>query len=311
MTVPSREAAGFRASRWFKLVWIVPAVIVVAVIVVLAAKGIRASDGGQSFLRSFPGHSGLPSFAPVGFPAWLAWQHGLNAFFILFIIRSGWMVRTTKRPAAYWTRNNNGLIKTKGSPVRISIDLWMHITLDTLWVINGVLFYVLLFSTGQWTRIIPTNWNIFPNAVSAGLQYASLDWPTENGWANYNALQVLSYFLVVFIAAPLAVITGIRMAPGFAAQFKRFDRVFPLPVARAIHFPTMVFFVVFIIIHVVLVLATGAINNLNHMYAVNNGYGWVGFWIFIATIIVMIAAWIALRPIVLRTLAGFMGKVGR
>lgn len=311
MTVPSRAAAGFRASRWFKLVWIVPVVVVVGVILVLAAQAIRATAGGQSFLHSFPGHTALPSFAPVGFPAWLAWQHGLNAFFILFIIRSGWMVRTTKRPAAYWTRNNNGLIKTKGSPVRISIDLWMHITLDSLWVLNGVLFYVLLFSTGQWTRIIPTSWSVFPNAVSAGLQYASLDWPTENGWANYNALQVLSYFLVVFVAAPLAVITGIRMAPGFANKFKRFDRVFPLPVARAIHYPTMIFFVVFIIIHVVLVLATGAINNLNHMYAGNNGYGWVGFIIFIATIVIMIAVWIALRPLVLRTLAGFMGKVGR
>jgi hypothetical protein len=26
-----------------------------------------------------------------------------------------------------------------------------------------------------------------PNAVSAALQYVSLDWPTENGWVNYNA----------------------------------------------------------------------------------------------------------------------------
>jgi len=311
MTGLSRATAGFRASRFFPLVWIGPVAVIVGVFVVLAAQGIRATDGGQVFLRSFPGHSELPSFAPIGFPAWLAWQHGLNAFFILFIIRSGWMVRTTRRPTAYWTRNNTGLFKTKGSPIRISIYLWMHITIDSLWIINGVLFYVLLFSTGQWTRIIPTSWSIFPNAVSAGLQYASLNWPTENGWANYNALQVLSYFLVVFVAAPAALLTGIRLAPGFAGKFKRFDRVFPLSAARAVHFPTMVFFVVFIIIHVGLVLATGAINNLNHMYAGNNGYGWVGFVIFVVTIVVMTATWLALRPLVLRTLAGFMGRVGR
>lgn len=311
MTVPTRTAAGFRASRWFKLVWIIPIVIVAMVLIVLAARLFRASGAGISFLHDYPGHSGLPSFAPVGFPAWLEWQHGLNAFFIVYIIRFGWQVRTTKRPAAYWTRNNQGLIKTKGSPVRISIDLWAHISLDTLWVINGILFYVLIFSTGQWVRIIPTRWDIFPNAISAGIQYASLNWPTENGWSNYNALQTISYFLVVFIAAPVAVITGIRMAPGFANKFKRLDRVFPLPVARAIHYPTMIFFVIFIIIHVVLVLATGALNNLNHMYAGNNGFGWVGFIIFAATIIVMIGAWIALSPLVLRTIAGTMGKVGR
>ncbi|MHC5794755.1 cytochrome b/b6 domain-containing protein [Lacisediminihabitans sp. FW035] len=307
----SETMSGFRESRWFKLVWIVPAVLVVLFLLVLAARGIRVSAGGQSFLKSFPGESELPSFSPVGFPAWLAWQHGLNAFFLLFIIRSGWLVRTTKRPDAYWTRNNSGLIKTPGKPVRISLNLWMHISIDTLWVLNGVLFYVLIFSTGQWTRIIPTNWDVFPNAVSAGLQYASLNWPVENGWANYNALQVLSYFLVVFIAAPLALITGIRMSPGLAARFAPIDRIFPLPVARRIHFPVMVFFVAFIVVHVTLVLATGAINNLNHMYAVNNGYGWAGFWIFAASIVIMVAAWIAARPLVLRAIAGTFGRVGR
>ncbi len=307
----SETMSGFRESRWFKLVWIVPAVLVVLFLLVLAARGIRASDGGQSFLKSFPGDSELPSFAPVGFPAWLAWQHGLNAFFLLFIIRSGWRVRTTKRPDAYWTRNNSGLIKTPGKPVRISLNLWMHISLDTLWVLNGVLFYVLIFSTGQWTRIIPTQWDVFPNAVSAGLQYASLNWPVENGWANYNALQTLTYFATVFIAAPLALITGIRMAPGLALRFKGLDRVFPLPVARAIHFPVMIYFVAFTVVHVTLVLATGALRNLNHMYAGRNDYTWWGFGIFALSLVVMIGAYIAAKPAILSSLAGLTGSVRR
>ena len=70
----SETISGFRSSRWFPLVWIVPAVLVVLFLLVLAARGIRASDGGQSFLTAFPGASALPSFAPVGFPAWLAWM---------------------------------------------------------------------------------------------------------------------------------------------------------------------------------------------------------------------------------------------
>ena len=64
---------------------------------------------------------------------------------------------------------------------------------------------MVLFVTGQWMRIVPTSWDVFPNAVSAALQYVSLDWPTENGWVNYNALQLLAYFTTVFIAAPLAI----------------------------------------------------------------------------------------------------------
>ncbi|MFP3802940.1 oxidoreductase, partial [Paraburkholderia sp. SIMBA_027] len=72
-------------------------------------------------------------------------------------------------------------------------------------MLNGLIFIVLLFATGQWLRIVPTNWDVFPNALSAGLQYASLNWPLENGWNNYNRLQLLTYFLTVFIAAPLAI----------------------------------------------------------------------------------------------------------
>ena len=57
----------------------------------------------------------------------------------------------------------------------------------------GLIDCVLLFVTGQWMRVIPTSWEVFPNALSAALQYVSLDWPTENGWVNYNGLQQLAY----------------------------------------------------------------------------------------------------------------------
>ena len=262
-------------------------------------------------MTDFPGRSALPESAPVGFPAWLAWQHFLNAFLILFVIRSGWMIRTTKRPAAYWTRNNAGLLRTKNPPERISLNHWFHISVDVLWLLNGIVFYILIFVTGQWMRIVPVSWDAFPNAVSAGIQYASLNWPLEMGWVNYNALQTLTYFLTVFIAAPLAAITGIRMAPGLALRFKRIEKVFPITLARAIHFPVMVYFVAFIVVHVFLVLTTGAINNLNHMYAVRNDESWWGFWIFVASIVVMAVAWVAARPSILSSIAALTGKVRR
>jgi thiosulfate reductase cytochrome b subunit len=301
----------FRESRWFRLVWIVPAILVGLFLVVLAARGIRGLSPVQSFMRDFPGKSALPGGAPVGFPAWLGWQHFLNSFFILFIIRTGWQVRTTKRPPAYWTRTNTGRLRTRNPPVRIGLHLWLHLSVDILWVLNGVIFFVLIFSTGQWVRIVPTNWDIVPNAISVSLQYASFIWPTENGWANYNALQTLSYFLITFIAAPLALITGIRMAPGLAERFKRFDRAFPLPLARAIHYPVMLFFAAFIVVHVTLVLVTGAQRTLNHMYAGRDDYSWWGVGIFAISLIVMAAAWIAVRPSILSSLAGLTGSVRR
>lgn len=298
-------------SRYFKLIWIVPIALVVLAGIVLAAKGIRASDGGQQFLKDYPGESTLPSFAPVGFPIWVNVQHFLSALFIMFIVRSGWQIRTMTRPTAFWTRNNTGLITTKNPPVRIGLQLWFHLSVNTLWVINGLLFYVLIFSTGQWTRVIPVSWDVFPNALSAGLQYASLQWPVENGWINYNGLQLITYFITIFIAAPLAVITGVRMAPGLAGQFRRIEKVYPIELARKIHFPVMLWFVGFIIVHVTLVLATGALRNLNHMYAARDDQSWWGFGIFAASMIVMIIGWIAARPVLLGSAASLTGSIRR
>jgi thiosulfate reductase cytochrome b subunit len=303
--------ASLRQSRWFTLVWLVPALLIAFVLVVLVANWLRGIPAVADFIAEYPGRAELPEGAPVGFPAWLAWQHFLNAFLIIFLIKSGWQIRTTKRPPAYWTRNNTGLLRTKGEPVRISINHWFHVSVDVLWVLNGLVFYVLIFATGQWMRIVPTSWDVFPHSLSVAIQYASLNWPLENGWINYNALQVLAYFVTVFIAAPLAIITGVRTIPGLASRFKPLDRIYPVQLARLIHFPVMVYFVLFILVHVFLVLTTGALNNLNHMYAVRDDQSWWGFGIFAVSIVVMAVAWVAARPTILSTLASLTGKVRR
>lgn len=303
--------ATFRQSRWFRLVWIIPALLVAGAIVVAIAIWLRSLPGVQSFMETYPGRSELPEGTPVGFPAWLAWQHFFNSFFILFVIRSGLQIRNIKRPAAYWVRNNTGMLRTKGEPQRISIHQWFHISINSLWLLNGALLYVLLFVSGQWARIVPVSWDIFPNALSAGLQYASLNWPLEMGWVNYNALQVLAYFTTVFIAAPLAVLTGLRMTPGLAERWKPLDRVFPVLLARLLHFPIMIYFVAFIFVHVLLVLTTGALNNLNHMYAVRNDESWWGFGLFMASLVVMAVGWVAAKPSILAMIAGLSGKVRR
>ncbi len=38
--------------------------------------------------------------------------------------------------------------------IRHSIGLarWSHFSVNLLWVLNGIVFYVLLFATGQWLR---------------------------------------------------------------------------------------------------------------------------------------------------------------
>ena len=220
-------------------------------------------------------------------------------------------MRSTPRPKEHWTRNNTGLIKTKGKPAKISLNLWLHLSLDALWVLNGIVFMVLLFTTGQWMRIVPSSGDVVPNALSAALQYASLQWPVENGWVNYNSLQVLAYFTTVFIAAPLAMVTGLRMSGAWPKDAARLNSAYPVELARAVHFPVMLYFVLFVVVHVFLVFTTGTLRNLNHMYAAQDDGGWTGFWIFAASVAVMAVAWLLARPLFLRPIASLMGKVSK
>lgn len=182
--------------------------------------------------------------------------------------------------------------------------------MDALWVLNGVVFGVLLFSTGSWKRIVPVHWDTFPNAISAGLQYLSLDWPVNTPWINYNSLQVLAYFVTIFVAAPLAALTGIRLSPAWRSTW-RINTVYPVGIARAIHLPVMFYFVVFIVVHVALVFATGMRLNLDVMYGWQ-GQGsetWWGFCVFVITLLVVIAGWIAARPMFMQPVASLTGRV--
>ena len=309
MSAPTKKPSA-NQSKWLRPALAVSGALLVLLLLVLLAKWFTGSNAGQSFLQDYPGHSELPAGAPVGIPAWLGWQHFLNMFFLVLIVRSGWQVRTAKRPPAYWTRNNKGMIRTRNAPTKMSLDLWFHLSLDALWVLNGLVFIVLLFATGQWVRIVPTSWDVFPNAVSAGIQYLSLNWPVEDGWVNYNALQLLTYFATVFIAAPLAIITGLRTSSAWPKK-AAVNRFYPIEFARAVHFPVMLYFVFFTLVHVTLVLATGALRNLNHMYGGSKDENWLGFGIFAASLVVIVAAWFLARPLFLRPIASLTGKVSK
>lgn len=289
-------------GQWSKLVSLsLGGLIVAAGILILAARGVTTLPGVPEFLERYTGEYHLPDVADPGFPGWVRWTHFLNIFFMVLIIRSGLQVRHQQKPPAFYTPKKGGK--------KVSINLWLHTGLDLLWLANGVVFVVLLFVSGHWARIVPTSWEVFPNAVSAMLQYATLEWPMEDAWVNYNALQQLMYFIVVFIAAPLAAITGLRMSEWWPKNATKLNKIYPAPLARAIHFPTMLFFVMFIIVHVFLVFATGMRQNLGYMFAGTDVLGWAGLVWFLVALVVIIGAWFAARPLLLAPIANLFGRV--
>ncbi|GAB3273962.1 cytochrome b/b6 domain-containing protein [Microbacterium lacusdiani] len=273
-----------------------------AFVVVFLTRWIASLEPVEAFLAAYPGTAPMPEGMGVGIPAWLSWTHFLNGFFLLLIIRSGIRIRGEKTPSGLWTSRR---VKKR----RMSLTMWFHIMIDLLWIANGLLYVVLLFATGAWVRVIPTSWDVFPHALSALIQYTSLDWPTHSGWTGYNGLQQLFYFAIVFVASPLAIVTGSRLSAFWPRDAERLNRAIPFDLAKALHFPVMLFFVGFVIVHVGLVLATDALRNLNTMYGGQDAVNWTGFWIFVLSLLAMAAGWIAARDRLIAPIAQRFGDV--
>lgn len=315
-------------ERWFNLLWLVPIGFVVLICLVAVAQGLRAVPAVRAFIASYPGT--MPIAAPVrelGLPLWVGAQHFLNLFLMVFIIRSGIQI-LCDHPRLYWNRHSTpgrewlrmqnpvpkdplwtakqdsislpGQVGLPGLRHSIGLARWWHLGINTLWLLNGAVFYVLLFSTGQWRLVVPTDWQVFPRAGSTLIQYLSLNWPAETAWVAYNGLQQLAYFVTVFVAAPLALLTGLGMSPALSTRIKPVSRVLSIQVARSVHFLVLVWFLTFIVIHVGLVFTTGLLRNLNHMYAARGGEGWLGLVVFAASMVVVIAGWVAATPFTLR-----------
>jgi thiosulfate reductase cytochrome b subunit len=267
---------------------------------------LRAQPAVEAFMTRYSGVV-IPTLdAPIGIPVWLSVTHFLNTLFLLLIIRTALSIRSKKRPPAFVTPRRGVLGQP---PRRIGINVWLHNTVDVLWILNGAVYITLLFTTGQWMRIVPTTWEVFPNAISAALQYLTFTWPVENPWVAYNSLQVLAYFGVVFVLAPLAIVTGLRLSSAWPLDAPRLNRVLPERPIRRLHNLVLFAFLAFIVVHIDLVLFTGAVHNLNVMYAASNDVSWMGTVIFIASLAVLAAAWFALTPSVQKRLAELTGTV--
>lgn len=286
-------------------------VVLLGITAVVVARMLLASPAGVDFVAGYPGDTGPPPGTPVGFPAWLSWQHFLSGFLLVFIVRSGLQIRSKQRPPAFWTRRNDGLIRTRTSPRRLSIHTWWHLVVDGLWVANGVVYVVLLFASGHWLRMVPTSWEVIPNAVSAGLQYVAFDWPAHDGWVSYNSLQLLFYFATVFVASPLALLTGLRLSPSWPDGWTRVNRMLSESLVRRIHWIVLWYFIAFTVAHVTLVFTTGALRNLNHMYAGRDDESWIGVGVWALSMAVTVGGYLLARPAQLARLAELSGTVRR
>lgn len=96
--------------------------------------------------------------------------------------------------------------------------------------------------------------------------HARLRFPTGQEARRYNPIQVISYVGVIFVALPLLIATGLTMSPGMnAAAPWLLDLLGGRQSARSLHFIAAVAVVLFTIVHILLVLLSGPLNQLHGM----------------------------------------------
>ena len=328
-------------QRWISVLWAIPLIFVLLVVAIAVAQGLRKLPGVQDFLVRYPGIPASAVAVTTGFPVWLRLLHFLNLFFMAFIIRAGIQI-LADHPRLYWQRDCTpgtewfrfqkavpadriwtakddsvtlpGWLGIPGIRHSIGLARWWHFSITLLWMINGLAFYVLLFTTGQWLRLVPTTWEVIPNAVSTALQYLSLTFPVDESWTRYNSLQQITYFITVFVAAPTSILTGLMQSPAISNSLGWVGRALNRQRARSIHFIALCWFLFYIVAHVTLVFITDARVNLNMMFAGVHDDSWSGLLVFIPAMLLVAATWWLASPFTIRharliqKIGAFMGR---
>ena len=282
------------------------------------------------------------------FPFWLRASHLINFVLIGMLLRSGWEMlsslprlwwRNDCAPGTEWLRftkrklpkeegvytslmDEKSLSPLIGLPGRENIGLGRHWHGFSvmLWVLNGVVYVTLLFATGLWRRIVPTSWDVFPQAWESLKIYAGFGVPDISHYTPYDPLQMLTYTGVIFILAPFMMLTGVAMAPAIRSRYPWYVKFWGgHQGARSLHFIAMVLMAGFIVMHVGLVFLVHREYNLVHMVFgdVDTARYAQAFVIIIAVIVAVVLFWIGLsywtladRPRAHRFLVNFT-EIGR
>ncbi len=205
--------------------------------------------------------------------------HWVNAVAIVILIGSGLMILNA-HPRLYWGRYGANFdtpwMTFDRFPGWVTIPQSYNLALARGWHLTfalvlgfGLLAYMIVslvnrhFQRDLTIRARELTPAHLAADVKAHLAFRFHD-PERPG--DYNVLQKLSYVLVLFGLLPLVIVTGIAMSPGLNAAFPWLLEVLGgRQSARSIHFLAASGITLFVIVHLVLVILAGAVNEVRSM----------------------------------------------
>lgn len=155
---------------------------------------------------------------------------------------------------------------TVPGPRSLALGRRWHFFFAWLWVVNGACYLLWSLASRHLTRDLAMrrrDWRAIPRSIVEHLRYHH---PVGEEALRYNPLQKLAYLGVIFALAPLAVLTGLSMSPQMDGVLGWWlDVVGGRQSARTVHFVVMALFVVFVVVHVLMVVYAGPINEMRSM----------------------------------------------
>ena len=220
-------------------------------------------------------------------PALYWGQYGADSdpsFFSLEAVEQGDITRGVTRVGglSFDTTGILGVSNVDGEPTARGFPAWItlpsyqdlatgrrwHFFFAWLFVVNGLIYLGYGLLTRHFRRdLLPTTDELAPAHLAQEIvDHARLRFPKGEKARRYNALQKLTYLLVIFVALPLMIATGLTMSPGFDAFAPWLIDLFGgRQSARTLHFITASSLVAFVVVHVAMVLVSGVFNNMRSM----------------------------------------------
>jgi thiosulfate reductase cytochrome b subunit len=170
------------------------------------------------------------------------------------------------------SRGDDGQLEERGFPSWATLPSYRDLAMGRRWhfffawilVLNGLLYFAYLIGRRHIRDLWPSLADIraIPRAI---FDHARLRFPEGDEALHYNVLQKLAYLSVV-IAFPILILAGLTMSPAIDSAFPWLLTLFGgRQAARAAHFLLATYLVLFVIVHLVMVVLSGPINNMRSM----------------------------------------------
>lgn len=205
--------------------------------------------------------------------------HWVNAVAIFILLGSGLGI-SNAHPRLYWGQYGANFDAAWASlprfPAWITIPASYNLALSRRWHLFfalvlgfGLLGYMIARLVNRHFRrdLTLTRADVSPpHLIHDAREHLAFRFHDPAHPARYNALQKWAYILVIFVALPLMILTGLTLSPGMDAAWPWLLDLFGgRQSARSIHFVAAIGVGLFIVVHLVLVILAGVGNEVRSM----------------------------------------------